>query len=44
MDFENLSTSFHYDEVFGTVINRFLTQTITGYPLYLWKRNKEEDL
>ena len=33
MDFENLSTSFHYDEVFGTIINRFLTQVITNYPL-----------
>ena len=41
MDFENLSTSFHYDEVFGTVINRFLTQTITGYPLSIYGKGNQ---
>jgi len=41
MDFENLSTSFHYDEVFGTVINRFLTQAITGYPLSVYGKGNQ---
>ena len=26
LDYENLATSFHYDSIFGTVINRFITQ------------------
>ena len=26
LDFENLATSFHYDSIFGTVINRFISQ------------------
>ena len=27
LDYENLSTAFHYDSIFGTIINRFITQT-----------------
>ena len=27
LDYESLATSFHYDSIFGTVINRFITQT-----------------
>ena len=30
---EKLSTSFHYDDVFGTVINRFICQSIIGQDL-----------
>ncbi len=41
MDFENLSTSFHYDEVFGTIINRFLTQVITDYPLTIYGKGTQ---
>ena len=26
LDYENLATSFHYDSIFGTVINRFISQ------------------
>ena len=26
LDYENLSTAFHYDSIFGTIINRFITQ------------------
>jgi len=28
-----LATSFHYDEVFGTALNRFCTQAIAGHPI-----------
>lgn len=31
-----LATSFHYDETFGTVINRFLVQVIKGIPLTVY--------
>ena len=27
---------FNYDEVFGTIVNRFITQAITGYPLTVY--------
>ena len=28
-----LATSFHYDEVFGTALNRFCLQAVIGHPL-----------
>ncbi len=31
-----LRTIFNYDEVFGTVINRFVVQSVTGYPLTVY--------
>jgi UDP-sulfoquinovose synthase len=31
-----LTTSFHYDQVFGTVINRFITQAVAGIPLTVY--------
>lgn len=31
-----LRTSFHYDHVFGTVLNRFLVQAATGKPLTVY--------
>lgn len=31
-----LHTSFHYDEVFGTVINRFCVQAVAGIPLTVY--------
>ncbi len=31
-----LSTLFNYDEVFGTIINRFVIQAICGYPLTVY--------
>lgn len=31
-----LTTSFHYDSVFGTVLNRFLVQACVGYPLTVY--------
>ena len=30
---ERLMPHFHYDEVFGTVLNRFVVQAVAGYPL-----------
>ncbi|MEQ9642694.1 MAG: NAD-dependent epimerase/dehydratase family protein [Alphaproteobacteria bacterium] len=32
----DLRTSFHYDHVFGTVLNRFLVQAATGQPLTVY--------
>jgi UDP-sulfoquinovose synthase len=31
-----LRTIFNYDEVFGTIVNRFITQTVAGYPLTVY--------
>ena len=28
-----LETSFHYDELFGTALNRFCVQAVSGHPL-----------
>ncbi len=33
---ERLKTLFNYDEIFGTVINRFITQAIVSYPLTVY--------
>ena len=33
---ESLNTIFNYDEVFGTVINRFIVQAVSGYPLTIY--------
>lgn len=33
---ERLNTSFYYDEIFGTVINRFIVQAIADYPLTVY--------
>lgn len=35
---ERLMTLFNYDEIYGTVINRFVIQTIAGYPLTCYGR------
>ncbi|NQV57943.1 MAG: NAD-dependent epimerase/dehydratase family protein [Rhodospirillales bacterium] len=32
----DLSTSFHYDSIFGTVLNRFVVQAVTGTPLTVY--------
>ena len=31
-----LATSFHYDEVFGTALNRFCVQAAIGHPLTVY--------
>lgn len=33
---ERLRTFFNYDEVFGTIINRFITQAVVNYPLTVY--------
>ena len=33
---ERLRTLFNYDEIFGTVINRFIAQAVVGYPLTVY--------
>lgn len=33
---ERLKTIFNYDEIFGTIINRFIVQAIVGYPLTVY--------
>ena len=33
---DELRTSFHYDHVFGTVLNRFLVQAVAGLPLTVY--------
>lgn len=33
---KRLSTIFNYDELFGTIINRFVVQAIAGYPLTVY--------
>jgi len=33
---DDLLTSFHYDEVFGTVLNRFVTQAVANIPLTVY--------
>ncbi len=37
-----LLTSFHYDEVFGTVLNRFATQAIAGIPLTVYGKGGQK--
>jgi UDP-sulfoquinovose synthase len=38
---ERLATSFHYDETFGTVLNRFCVQAVLGHPLTLYGRGEQ---
>lgn len=33
---ERLIPNFHYDDIFGTVVNRFLTQAVAGEPLSIY--------
>jgi UDP-sulfoquinovose synthase len=33
---ERLIPNFHYDEIFGTVLNRFIVQAVIGYPLTVY--------
>jgi UDP-sulfoquinovose synthase len=32
----HLLTLFNYDEIFGTIVNRFITQAVVGYPLTVY--------
>lgn len=33
---DRLKTIFNYDEIFGTIVNRFIVQSIVGYPLTVY--------
>lgn len=35
---ERLYPIFNYDEIFGTIVNRFITQAVVGYPLTVYGR------
>ena len=37
-----LGTIFNYDEIFGTIVNRFVTQAITGYPLTVYGKGRSD--
>ena len=32
--------NFHYDDIFGTVLNRFLVQAVAGIPLTVYGRGR----
>jgi len=38
---DGLHTSFHYDAVFGTVLNRFIVQAVLGVPLTIYGRGNQ---
>jgi UDP-sulfoquinovose synthase len=35
---DDLLPNFHYDDIFGTVINRFIVQAVAGFPLTVYGR------
>jgi UDP-sulfoquinovose synthase len=35
---DRLLTIFNYDEIFGTIVNRFITQAVVGHPLTVYGR------
>lgn len=39
---ERLATSFHYDEIFGTALNRFCTQAVAGLPLTVYGQGRQK--
>lgn len=36
-----LMPHFHYDEIFGTVLNRFIVQAVAGYPLTVYGKGSQ---
>lgn len=38
---KRLMPYFHYDEIFGTVLNRFIVQSVTGYPLTVFGKGNQ---
>lgn len=38
---EKLLPNFHYDDIFGTVVNRFLAQAVSGIPLTVYGEGKQ---
>lgn len=39
---KNLMPNFHYDDIFGTVVNRFLVQAIAGVPLTVYGQGEQK--
>lgn len=39
---ERLATSFHYDDVFGTALNRFSVQAVAGIPLTVYGKGGQK--
>ena len=39
---QGLHTSFHYDAVFGTVLNRFVVQAVVGLPLTVYGQGSQK--
>jgi UDP-sulfoquinovose synthase len=38
---DRLMPNFHYDEIFGTVLNRFIVQAVAGYPLTIYGKGNQ---
>ncbi len=38
---DRLATSFHYDDVFGTALNRFCVQAVIDYPLTVYGKGQQ---
>lgn len=38
---DRLLPNFHYDEIFGTVLNRFIVQAISNYPLTIYGKGSQ---
>lgn len=38
---ERLLPNFHYDEIFGTVLNRFVVQAVVGHPLTVYGKGEQ---
>ena len=39
---EQINTSFYYDSIFGTVLNRFIVQAINGVPLTVYGKGNQK--
>ena len=39
---ERLMPNFHYDEIFGTVLNRFVVQAVAGHPLTIYGKGNQK--
>ena len=42
LDYENLATSFHYDSIFGTVINRFISQIASNIDMSVYGKGTQK--
>ncbi len=39
---DRLLPNFHYDDIFGTVVNRFLVQAVSGHPLTVYGKGEQK--